>query len=1520
MQRNALQDLNAIDAAMASVGTGELLGIDVSPTRLGTHARLRNTMRKREKHEPINSGISGMIEPFESRMLPSTLLHPLTDSSFAMTLKNGATMTDDVFQTNGGTAEIASNETLDFGSGDFTVSASVQFQRNGEIEMIAFKNAREPRSKGFGLWRTNNGTINAMLNDGNGNYLTLNSVGSISDTTGFHEISMVRKNDILSLWIDGTEQQTRVLEGAQGHYDITSPAPLIVGRTDNGYYQLEAKIKELILTKGAFTPAEMTELQKAASSPAVSQETANIIAETVVEQQKVQTQIETYTEPEFVSFSSVPNGLYAPGQFHTVNLTPEIKIRLYSDNMFEVDNGTIVPTGSGNDWIHVSLAEGQSPIPVSSVRVRYNPYGGGAAGTLNVLSGDDQNRVMKLSQEGDIPVTGPVKRVLYTLEGHKGALLGMTLDVTKTREIVVPIIEEPAETVEGISEETLTTIAEVVASQEQKMTVETSTANLVKPLTDSAFAMTLKSGATMADDIFQTNSGIAEIVSHEALNFGSGDFTISASVQFQRNNEIEMILFKIARGANTQGYGLRKMNDNTIQGLLCDGKGNFLALNSVGKITDTTGFHDISMVRKNDILGLWIDGVEQQTKIIEGAQGHYDITNPAPLIVGRTDDGYYQLEAKIRELVVTPGAFTPTEISELQKAALSTAISQETVDVIAEVVASQEAEAIMGPEASEMIDEHAPLLRIVGIQGSNITLAASSPMTGGNSVRFLNLQDDGLFTNTVIEGVTDGSITPVSLGMNAANGTGNYRIVLTGGPNGSTLASVEVHWDRDSKTLSLAGSEKLWECSEQIGKVMNAQTQEVLALAKNPMVGSGVLQAMQQESLIDGVRSLPSSGLNIPEFESAFWNAHPEWKDDAIHETAIRESKTTRYTATQIYDRIVTQRNDTLSILRDAYGRYLSQLGDLLQEGVRVLSAVRNGGHEPDIRRNFAILVDQIATNLTMYKLSDINIRIPDGNTLLESVKSVWTTRCEELISFKTGETKLAAQQTYRAQLVANLPIELPDGTRVAADDPRASTAVVYRMDDSGRLTILPQAVTQTASTQTNSTALIADINNTQIALSKEHLYLTVGAGKGVPDAQQLSVQPGKASLIELDINEEKMVSFAVAGIPGRNLTLRLTGTGLPPEGYVSEKAVTAGESVSLRLGSGHYKLVVQDNTDYTNFLLAPFAYQSFPVSVETNIKPYNSAKIEGLISIEGNDKVMPVSMSVAEFDNAGQRKTDYKTSGENAISKLNTNQSVTVVFHGRSDNERSDQIEELVKNLTIAGKQVVTVDWSKAAADFVKLPISLPFIGDDFGDLRDASWTPAVGKWVANQLMHAGFSPEKIEAEGHSHGAYGAFFMAEEIKKVTGNEINCLIALDPALNPWFANNSISSSDINFKSVVNNSWAIVSSDLGDEEMADTAQNYIEVASQNRHAITPQEAIKAHGYAVTLASDLIARSMEIDPVLRLSNIFSGTGLIGIAKKIGAEAIISVNLYHSTRSDGSDWTKASYSRFNPVAYEA
>ncbi|MDP6546469.1 MAG: hypothetical protein QGH60_21025 [Phycisphaerae bacterium] len=57
----------------------------------------------------------------------------------------------------------------------------------------------------------------------------------------------------------------------------------------------------------------------------------------------------------------------------------------------------------------------------------------------------------------------------------------------------------------------------------------------------------------------------------------------------------------------------------------------------------------------------------------------------------------------------------------------------------------------------------------------------------------------------------------------------------------------------------------------------------------------------------------------------------------------------------------------------------------------------------------------------------------------------------------------------------------------------------------------------------------------------------------------------------------------------------------------------------------------------------------------------------------------------------------------------------------------------------------------------------------------------PAVGKWVAQQLMNLGISANHIEFFGHSHGTYVSFYAAQEIQQSGYGTVHGLVALDPA-------------------------------------------------------------------------------------------------------------------------------------------
>jgi hypothetical protein len=174
---------------------------------------------------------------------------------------------------------------------------------------------------------------------------------------------------------------------------------------------------------------------------------------------------------------------------------------------------------------------------------------------------------------------------------------------------------------------------------------------------------------------------------------------------------------------------------------------------------------------------------------------------------------------------------------------------------------------------------------------------------------------------------------------------------------------------------------------------------------------------------------------------------------------------------------------------------------------------------------------------------------------------------------------------------------------------------------------------------------------------------------------------------------------------------------------------------------------------------------------------------------------------------------------------------------------ENTKLMENLAKELTLNKSmtgQVVTVNWPEAAND--------PFLS--LGS--DAPWTPAVGTWVANQLMNLGFSPQQINGAGHSHGTYVLYFMGAKILKEKGVTLNSLVALDPAGNMQ-ALSGLDTSKINFRSVSRNSVAIEGSLIaGSNDLASTADTSFQIDC-NLTNWPPTE----HSFAIATFSNMLA---------------------------------------------------------------
>lgn len=282
-------------------------------------------------------------------------------------------------------------------------------------------------------------------------------------------------------------------------------------------------------------------------------------------------------------------------------------------------------------------------------------------------------------------------------------------------------------------------------------------------------------------------------------------------------------------------------------------------------------------------------------------------------------------------------------------------------------------------------------------------------------------------------------------------------------------------------------------------------------------------------------------------------------------------------------------------------------------------------------------------------------------------------------------------------------------------------------------------------------------------------------------------------------------------------------------------------------------------------------------------------ASIGGIVTRNGSSQVMPVSL----IGFGGQQNGDI------IPSKILNDQRTWVVIHGRRDNPESHQMLDLAEALSLKGDQVVLVDWEQAAADFVRLPLVLASI--DFGDLRDASWTPAVGRWVAQQLLAVGLSPDNINLAGHSHGTYVAYFAADAIRQSAG-KVNALIALDPALNPFLANNDVNVSQISFSSVANTSWAFRSSLLGSQYLANTAAYSFDVDSPN--TLNP---LTEHNLSVSLLSSLLLTNSGVGLVPFQYDIFMGNNFVRRfdVNANDFEGTITVSVTHPTNGENDDW---------------
>jgi peptidoglycan hydrolase-like protein with peptidoglycan-binding domain/pimeloyl-ACP methyl ester carboxylesterase len=240
---------------------------------------------------------------------------------------------------------------------------------------------------------------------------------------------------------------------------------------------------------------------------------------------------------------------------------------------------------------------------------------------------------------------------------------------------------------------------------------------------------------------------------------------------------------------------------------------------------------------------------------------------------------------------------------------------------------------------------------------------------------------------------------------------------------------------------------------------------------------------------------------------------------------------------------------------------------------------------------------------------------------------------------------------------------------------------------------------------------------------------------------------------------------------------------------------------------------------------------------------PTSPSFFDGNVTLNGDSKLVTLK----------------RYSEDGSLQAIDPNQETVVVVHGWKGSGQDENIQEIAREASRQGVQVLTLDWGSIAQ-----------AGLDNGPPPDntAKWIAPVGEWAHDQLQQLGFAPNQLTLVGHSLGTYVS---AELAAQFGDDKVKNLIALDPA---FPANNMVligydvdgrtseKDSPRAFRDVADNSLSFVSQNLtpisggvaGDSDQAATADNSFVVRF-------PDWAITNDGH--TLVVDAFIDALEHD---------------------------------------------------------
>ncbi|MBI1314494.1 hypothetical protein GC176_24645 [bacterium] len=277
--------------------------------------------------------------------------------------------------------------------------------------------------------------------------------------------------------------------------------------------------------------------------------------------------------------------------------------------------------------------------------------------------------------------------------------------------------------------------------------------------------------------------------------------------------------------------------------------------------------------------------------------------------------------------------------------------------------------------------ERASSLQVAKMEKNTMLLAVEAGVDAEVVIR--GTWQDSLFDRMKV--TASDRIQIIELSINAANPSGVYEVVMTGTDDGMDRAMTRIRWNQEAAQLTLVDGGAFWVPGEEQQSLLEDAV-EAMRLSMIDLGATGLYGEIQQQIMLaETAKSLPGIGLDI---EAIFRAKHPEWTDpDTLHAKAVADSQTSSFSATQIYEGLLRTGLDQLGVVRNAYAGYSSMVGGLLKQAMSLLSKMRSGGNELQLKEQFAASVAEFYPQIAMLALSPLGIKWPNAVQILSAAR-----------------------------------------------------------------------------------------------------------------------------------------------------------------------------------------------------------------------------------------------------------------------------------------------------------------------------------------------------------------------------------------------------------------------------------------------------------------------------------------------------------------------------------------------------